>query len=215
MKVIKWLVILLVVLAAVVFGGGMLLKDDVHVERSIQIDRPPAEVFAVLSSIARFNEWSPWRDYDPTAKQEFSGPDRGVGGKLSWKGDKGSGTMEITEVVENAKVSTSLDFGADGKAISHWVLSGEGSGTKVTWSFDSSFEGDLIGRWFGLMMDGMIGPEYERGLKDLKTLVESTPAPQPEPPAAEPAEAEPAAEGEQADPADAQDEEAEQEAAAG
>ncbi|MBD8526858.1 SRPBCC family protein [Pseudomarimonas arenosa] len=183
MKFVKGLLILLVLVAAVVLGGGLLLNDEVHVQRSISIERPPAEVYAVVSSMARFNEWSPWRDYDPTAKQEVSGPATGVGGKLTWSGEKGAGSMEIVKVVENAQVTTQLDFGPDGKATSDWLLSAEGDGTRITWSFDSKFEGNLLGRWFGLMMDSMIGPEYERGLKDLKTLVESTPAAVPQPPA--------------------------------
>jgi len=33
-----------------------------------------------------------------------------------------------------------------------------------------------IRRYFGLFMDGMIGPDYERGLGRLKTLAEAPPA---------------------------------------
>ena len=183
MKIVKWLLGIIVLLALVVFGGGLLLKDEVHVERSVRIDRPPAQVYSLLLNMQRFNEWSPWRDYDPSAKTEFSGPPSGVGAKMGWKGDKGDGTMEIVGEVENAEVSVALDFGADGKATSKYLLSPAGEGTEVRWTFDSDFEGDLIGRWFGLMMDSMIGPQYERGLSDLKKLAESQPLPAPPEPA--------------------------------
>ena len=181
MKFIKWLVGIILLLAVVVFGGGLLLKDDVHVERSVRIDRPPAEVYRLLLNMQRFNEWSPWRDYDATATQQFSGPPSGVGAKLAWQGDKGSGAMEIIDAVENAQITLALDFGADGKATSKYLLSGTGEGTELRWVFDYNVEGDLIGRWFGLMMDSMIGPQYERGLADLKKLAESEPLPAPAP----------------------------------
>jgi len=29
-----------------------------------------------------------------------------------------------------------------------------------------------MGRWMGLMMDGWVGPDYETGLSNLKSLVE-------------------------------------------
>ena len=32
---------------------------------------------------------------------------------------------------------------------------------------------DLLGRIFGLMMDAMVGPDYEAGLENLKQLAEA------------------------------------------
>ena len=45
----------------------------------------------------------------------------------------------------------------------------------MTWGYDSTFKGNLLGRYFGAMMDGMLGPDYEKGLAQLKTLIESLP----------------------------------------
>jgi len=43
---------------------------------------------------------------------------------------------------------------------------------------ETDIGGNPVGRYVGLMMDGMIGPSYEQGLSDLKAILESAPAPQ-------------------------------------
>jgi len=53
------------------------------------------------------------------------------------------------------------------------------------WGFDADFEGNLIGRWFGLLMEKMLAPDYEKGLPKLKTLLESEPVSAPVAPAPE------------------------------
>ena len=182
MRILKFLFGLLLLLAVIVVVGGFLLPDTVHVERSITIDRPPSQVFAVLNSYKRFNEWSPWAAKDPNATYAYSGPESGVGAKLEWKGDPktvGAGSQEIVASVPDQRIDVKLDFLEHGKATASYLLTPEGQGTKVVWSFDTSFEGNLIGRWFGLMMEKMLAPDYEAGLASLKKLVESEPVPAP------------------------------------
>ena len=41
------------------------------------------------------------------------------------------------------------------------------------WGFDVELSRNPIERYFGLMFDSMIGADYERGLENLKKLVES------------------------------------------
>jgi len=97
---------------------------------------------------------------------------------LSWSGDPktvGSGSQEITESRPYDTVVTALDFGGKGKAIASFVLAGEGSGTKITWSLDADLGMSPIGRYFGLLFDKMVGPDYELGLANLKGLAESLP----------------------------------------
>lgn len=174
----RWLKISLgvvLVLVGVFVVGGLLLPDEVEVERSIRIDRPPSEVYAVVNGFGRFNEWSPWVAYDPTAQYAFQGPATGVGARMTWSGEKGGGAQEIVAVRPNEQVTVELDFGADGKAVAQHILSADGDGTLARWRFHSDFEGSLPGRWFGLMFESMIGPDYEKGLANLKRVVEAGP----------------------------------------
>jgi hypothetical protein len=174
----RWLKIALgfvLVLVAVFVVGGLLLPDRVELERSIHIERPSAQIYPLLDGFTRFNEWSPWRDYDPSAVYELSGPARGVGARMSWSGDKGGGSQEVIEAVPNDRVGVALDFGGDGLATAHHILIPEGDGTRVIWRFETGFEGSLAGRWFGLVFESMLGPDYERGLASLKQVAESEP----------------------------------------
>ena len=168
----------LVVVVIVLVGAAYFLPRDVHVTRSIVIDRSAAAVFPFLNSLRRFNEWSPWSAIDPNVKINFSGPESGVGAQMAWAGNSkvGSGTQTITKSVENTRVLVDLDFGDMGVAKASWLLSSAGEGTRVEWTLDTTVGDNPVGRYMGLFMDRMMGPDYERGLAKLKQRVESNAA---------------------------------------
>jgi hypothetical protein len=195
MRWLKRLGIVVLLLGLVFVGVGLLLPDRVHVARSIEIERPPGEVHALLDGFGRFNEWSPWKDHDPSAQYRFEGPARGVGASMHWSGDKGEGSQRITAIDPGRRIDVALEFGPDGGGTASYLLEPSAGGTRLTWTFDSDFQGKLMFRWIGLFFDRLIGGDYERGLASLKQLAESEPAPQPAP------EPEPAATDE-ADPED-------------
>ena len=89
--------------------GGFFLPRFVHVERSLEIEMAAAPVFSLLNSYSTFASWSPWAERDPDANYEFSGPEAGVGARMSWSGDPrlvGSGWQEITESIPHSLVRT-------------------------------------------------------------------------------------------------------------
>jgi effector-binding domain-containing protein len=178
MRILKRIVLFVVVLVVLLAGIGMLLPRNVHVERSASIGAPPATVFALVNGYRLFNKWSPWFALDPEAQYSYEGPDFGAGAKMAWasaRKDVGSGSQKIVESRPNEMVRVELDFGDQGLATSTWILAPEGDGTKVTWGCDADMGVGPIGRWFGLMMDRMIGNDYAKGLAGLKSLAESLP----------------------------------------
>ena len=174
MKIVKILLIIVAVIAVIILGSIMVLPSESHVERSTVIDAPRSEVYAALNGFENFNKWSPWAQIDPeNTKYSFEGPSTGVGSKMSWKSDNsdvGSGSQEIVES-SDSKIKVEMYFeGFDDPAYAAYVLEDEGSGTKVTWTFDTELSG--IGKIWGVMMDGMLGPQYEEGLSNLKGMIE-------------------------------------------
>jgi effector-binding domain-containing protein len=167
------LVVVLIVLAII----GLLLPRNIHVERSVNIDRPASLIYATVNSFQLFPQWSPWQDLDPHMQQTTEGARDGVGAKLVWSGnDKvGSGSDLITASTPNQSVATDIDFGKMGVAKSTILLVPQGSATRVTWTLNIDMGASPIGHYFGLMMDRMIGKDYEKGLSKLKTLVEGMP----------------------------------------
>ncbi|NQD35707.1 SRPBCC family protein [Permianibacter sp. IMCC34836] len=201
---LKRIAITLAALALLLLGGGFLLPSSAHVERSIVINVPQDQVFTVINSFERFNDWSPWAELDPNTRYEFAGPVTGVGAKLSWASDDasvGAGSQEIIESTPPTLVRNKLVFAGQGDAVTFMRLEALEAGTQVIWGFDSEFGNDVVGRWFGfLMFDSMLGADYEKGLRKLKTLLEqksdtapAEPSASPEPTAAPAQNPEPAA----------------------
>jgi len=177
MRFLKGFLITVAVIVVALVAIAFVLPKTAHVERSMLINRPASQIFGVLNDPHRFNAWSPWFDLDPAAKYTYSGPATGVGAKFAWVGNKdvGSGSQEIIAAKPDESLKVQLDFGDMGRPTADFLLVPAGTATKVTWTLDQSFEGSLVGRYFGLMMDSMVGKDYERGLAKLKTLVETFP----------------------------------------
>jgi Polyketide cyclase / dehydrase and lipid transport len=175
--VLKKILILLVAVLILSAVAGLLLPRNIRVERSVSIARPASLIYATVNSFQLFYKWSPWQSLDPNMRQITEGARDGVGAKLHWSGnDKvGSGTQLITASIPDHSVASDIDFGKMGVAKSTILLDPQDSSTRVTWTLDVDMGASPIGRYFGLMMDRMIGKDYERGLSKLKALVEGMP----------------------------------------
>lgn len=178
MRTLRYIVLALLFLLVVVIIVGFFLPAQVRLERSIEINRKAPVVFNVINSLENFNKWSPWYALDVNADYVVSGPSSGVGSKISWQGnDKiGKGTNEIIESKQNVMIKTKFYFGKDDQpAYSSLRLSETANKTTVTWAFENDFGYNVFYRYFGLVLEDMIAPDYEKGLKNLKAHVESLP----------------------------------------
>lgn len=175
MRILKWILIVVATLAAVVVIGGFLLPREVTVTRTVEIDAPAEAIFPHVNSLKATQAWSPWLSIDPDVAVTFDGPEAGVGAKMAWRSDDpqvGQGTQEITASTDGQSVETALDFGEMGTATARFDLVAAGDATQVTWGLYLDMGAGPVGRWMGLMMDGFVGGDYERGLANLKSLVE-------------------------------------------
>lgn len=176
------IVFLLLITAFVVIG--YLLPTQVHVERSISVDRPASMMFELLNSYRHFNEWSPWAKRDPNARFIVSGPESGVGARMSWVGEPqlvGSGWQQIVASKPYEQIDIRLDFDDQVVADTGFLLVSQQNATKVTWFFDSdltegmSFLNSFLARYYGMLFDRWMGGDYELGLANLKQFAESLP----------------------------------------
>jgi len=177
MRFLKRALLGLVVVVACAIGVAYLLPRDVTVERSTRIEAAPEAIFPYVNSMQATEAWSPWLGRDPDVELAYEGPDSGIGSKMSWaseRQDVGSGTQVITASVQDQRVDTDLDFGPMGTAKAWFVLTPVDGGTEVTWGFLGDMGNNPVGRYMGLMMDGMLGPDYEAGLEKLKALAEAS-----------------------------------------
>ncbi len=178
MKVLKKILIALVAVVVILVVIGFLLPKTRHVERSVAIDATPCAVFAQVNGFRNFNDWSPFVAVNPDADYAYDGPDFGVGSKITWaipdpKPETGSQTIIASSPYE--RVDIELDIGRGGDAQVAYLLQPEDGGTRLTWSFDTDFGINLVGRYFGLILDRQLGPLYAQGLANLKRIAEDLP----------------------------------------
>ena len=186
MKALKIIGIIVGSLIVLIVVSLAFMSPQGHLERSVVINAEPAAIYQQVNNYKNFNSWSPWAALDPNTKYVYEGPDAGSGAKMSWVSENknvGTGSQWIIESEENKRVKGGMNFGDfEGNYTYEVALEPTEGGTKVTWHYDSdvskaSMSGAAAGKFFGLFMDGMLGPSYEQGLANLKKLAESLPEP--------------------------------------
>jgi uncharacterized protein YndB with AHSA1/START domain len=173
-KIVKWFVIVFAALVVVFVGGAYLLPSEVTVTRRAEIKAPPEKVFELVGGFKRFNEWSPWASLDPKTAYTFDGPEAGIGSRMLWASNDpnvGAGSQEIIAHAPPFEAAMAVDFGEMGKSDAEWRLEPKDGGTLASWTFHMKAEG-VLDRWFGLMMNRFIGPDYEKGLANVKAIAE-------------------------------------------
>ncbi|KAJ55306.1 hypothetical protein ACMU_11450 [Actibacterium mucosum KCTC 23349] len=175
MSVLKWIFRIVILVLAVFLIGAFFLPKETSVARSIAIDAPAEEIFPHVANLKATEAWSPWLSRDPEVQLTYGDVAEGVGATMTWASDHpqvGSGNMEIVEATAPSHLKTALDFGDMGTAMAYFDLVAQGDATQVTWGFTSDNGNNPMLRWMGLMMDGWVGPDYQKGLENLKNLVE-------------------------------------------
>jgi uncharacterized protein YndB with AHSA1/START domain len=178
MRLFKKLLVSLLVLIIVLVLVSFVLPKKQHVERSVDIAAPAAKIYPYLANPKLFSKWSPWSQLDPNMKVQFTGHELGKGAGMSWQSEQqnvGNGSWVITDAIENESLNIDMDFGDQGGATSFFALKPSSSSsdkTQVTWGFDVDAGNNPMMRWMGLLMDKMVGSEYQKGLRTLKGMVE-------------------------------------------
>ena len=177
MGILKKVLLFLLGLIILMAIATIFLPSKSHVERSVTINAPASAVYSQVANLKNWEKWSPWKKADPGMKLSYSANPVGKGAHYSWIGtndQSGKGKMTILDAVPNQSLKTQLDFDGMGTSYGTWKFEPTSNGTKVTWGFDSEFSGPS--KWFGIMMDNMLGGQFEEGLAGIKQLAESMPA---------------------------------------
>lgn len=153
-----------------------LQPSEYRVVRSASIAAPPAAVFANVNELKKWEAWNPWGKIDPNMKLTYDGPPAGVGASYAWVGNRevGEGKATITESKPSESVRLKLEFFKPMAGVSDtlFTFKSQGNQTEVTW--DMTGKNNFIGKAFCLFvsMDKMIGGQFEKGLADMKVVVE-------------------------------------------
>jgi effector-binding domain-containing protein len=176
MKALKKIVVVLAILIGLLVIIGLFLPAKVHVERSMDIKAPVSVVFSQVNNLKSWDGWSPWQKMDPNMVNTYEGPASGVGAKHIWSSDNhnvGKGSMAITESIPDSFIKIHMSFNGRGEPDASFHFNKTTDATKVTWTMEMNNGWNIAGRYFGLAMDKMIGPDFEAGLKSLKEISEN------------------------------------------
>ena len=174
---IKKILLALALIVAALLIVAAFQSGTYRVERSVTINATPAALFAQVNDLRKTQVWSPWVKLDPAAHYTFEGPPVGVGSSNSWSGnnDVGAGRQTIIASRPNELVRLKLEFfkPMEDVATAEFTFKPDGPRTIVTWSMfgPKSYVAKIMCLF--MSMDKMIGDPFERGLADLKTLVEA------------------------------------------
>jgi hypothetical protein len=167
--------ILVLIVAFVVF---IAMRPAVfRVERSGRISAPGDVVFSIINDLHQWHRWSPWEKLDPDMQKTFEGPQTGPGSSHSWKGNKkvGAGRNTILDSKSPEFVSMKLEMYAPFACTNQVMfrLAPADAGTNVTWSMEG--RNNFMAKAFSLLMsmDKMIGKDFEQGLANLNTAVQT------------------------------------------
>ena len=172
LKIFLWLAGIILLLLLV----GFFLPKNVKIERTATIHAKPAAVYSLLNNLSTYDKWMPWNQLDPQWKVTYAAQTSGTGAWYQWDSknkDVGKGKLSIVESVPDEKVITQLEFeGFDEPAVGGWLIKPAADGTQLTWYMNSSMGNNPAYRWMGLLMDKMMGPQFEKGLQNISKLAD-------------------------------------------
>lgn len=173
-----------VLLAAVVVViiVGFLLPTTVTVERSRVVDHSREVAFEVLGDLRHFTRWAPWLDRHPEPIWRLEGPPQGVGATLVWRETPESEASRLWIVGMESPRRIDLELELGGSAIDSWFDLGDvPNGTEIRWGMQVEFGAfDLVGRYVGLLLPGLVGRDYREGLERLDEYLSRAPGGVPE-----------------------------------
>jgi hypothetical protein len=153
--------------------------SELRITRSARISAAPSAVFAQVNDFHKWTAWSPWEKLDPDLKRTYEGALAGTGAVYSWSGNKkvGEGRMTLTESRPSDLIRLKLEFLKPFKATNatEFTFKPEGNQTFVTW--DMTGKNNFMAKAFCLCMnmDKMVGGDFEKGLANMKSVVETAP----------------------------------------
>ncbi len=175
MKILIGLAMIVVVFVVVVATR----PSEFRVARTATISTPAPAVFAQVNDFRKWEAWNPWAKLDPAMKQTYEGAPAGAGAIYAWAGNAqvGEGRMTLTESRPSDLIRIKLEFLKPFKATNtaEFTFKPEGNQTAVTWSMAG--KNNFIAKAVHLFMnmDKMVGGQFEKGLAQMKSVVEAAP----------------------------------------
>ena len=148
--------------------------DSFSLQRQISINALPADIYPWINNLKNMNQWNPWSTQDAKSVIAYEGPEEGPGAIYTWSGGKmGQGKFQIVDSKPlhiNCRLLMIKPMAADN--VVTFNLTPTSGPTTVVWSM--SGKNGFINKLMHTVMnmDKMVGRDFDKGLANLKSLVE-------------------------------------------
>ena len=174
MKFLKYILFLLLIAIIGIAIYIAVQPDSFNVSRTRTINAPKEVIYNQIIDFKNWEAWSPWLEKNPSTIVTLPEQTEGVGGSYLWEDADGKGKIETLSAEANASIEQQMQFEDFPPSNINWVLESNDDGsTNVNWRMTgndlpfgfkayTAFEGS---------MEEQVGPDYERGLEKLDSLV--------------------------------------------
>ena len=167
--IIKLAVISFIILIAV----GILLPKNYSISRSVTINSTSGIIHNYVGDLNQWDKWGPWQRENPKFKI-YKGPVlSNVGAHESWISGDSGGELTFTKSDPDYGIEYELKFNnGKYKSLSSIRYDKSDNTTKVTWNMTGITDMPVLGGYFALLLDPIVGDMFQEGLNNLKQLVE-------------------------------------------
>ncbi|WP_299889290.1 SRPBCC family protein [uncultured Lacinutrix sp.] len=175
MKALKYIFFLLLIAIIALAIYIAVQPNEFKVTRTKTIQAPAAVVYNNVVDFKNWSTWSSWVEKDPNMTITLPEKTEGIGGSYSWEDKDGIGTMKTIKTTPNKSITQEMQFAEFPKSDVSWTFKPNTDGsTEVTWDIAGK-DLPFAFKAFSALMGGMekqIGPEYERSLEKLDSIVQ-------------------------------------------
>ena len=156
------------------FIVSMFLPATVKVVRVRAIPASLSVVFDQVNILRNWEKWSPWHQADPKMKLSYNDKMSGEGAGYQWISRNrkvGKGSVVITASRPYEHITIEMQFMESKVTKGYFRFEPSGRGTHVTWGIAMEVGRYPAAKLRGLMLDKLIGRDFEKGLENLEKLV--------------------------------------------
>jgi len=170
---------LIILLFVAICAFGFFLTDTQTIERSIEIEAYPEDVFPYINDLRAYSQWAPLHAQLIGPQIVYGGADAGVGQTMAWQNGSGAypfGSQEIVQSQPGEFVQVQANLSGRAATATHAILlSEDGESVTVLTKSDIPLGGfPYLERVRSKLRTGWFNDQFDASLMRLKTISEVT-----------------------------------------
>lgn len=174
MKFFKY-ILFLILIAIIGFAVYIAVQpNSFEVSRERTINAPASVLYNNVIDLKNWEAWSSCVERDPETVITLADKTKGVDASYTWVDSHGEGSIKTLATTANLSIDQELQFGDFHPSKINWIFEPTPDNkSKVIWKMNSDkvpfmFKASAL---FSGGFDNMIGPDFERGLEKLDSIV--------------------------------------------